>query len=53
MSTGQLVIISKEVSVEQYGMIVSVMSGGTSEDAYIVLVGTELLILTGEDIAEI
>ncbi len=53
MSTGQLVIVSEDVSVEQYGMIVSVMSGGEADDAYIVLVGTELLILTGEDIAEI
>jgi hypothetical protein len=53
MSAGQLVIIAKEVSGEQYGMIVSVMSGGAAGDAYIVLVGTELLILTGADIAEI
>jgi len=53
MTTGQLVIISSEVSSEQYGMIVNVMSSPGSSDAYIVLVGTELLILTGEDIAEI
>lgn len=53
MSTGQLVIISDEASGEQYGVIVSIMSGGTTEDAYVVLVGTELLILTGADIAEI
>jgi hypothetical protein len=53
MSAGQLVIITEDISEEQYGMIVSVMSGGAAEDAYIVLVGTELLILTGADIAEI
>ena len=53
MSKGQLVIISSEVSSEQYGMIVQVMSSAGSSDAYIVLVGTELLILTGADIAEI
>jgi|TARA_B110000211_G_C13630818_1_gene357317 hypothetical protein len=53
MSSGQLVIVSAEVSPEQYGMIVQVMSSGETEDSYIVLVGTELLILTGADIAEI
>ena len=53
MSSGQLVIVSAEASPIQYGMIVQVMSSGNTEDAYIVLVGTELLILTGADIAEI
>jgi hypothetical protein len=53
MSAGQLVIISEEISGEQYGMIVQVMSSAGGEEAYIVLVGTELLILTGADIAEI
>lgn len=53
MSTGQLVIISEEVAEGQYGMIVQVMTSDETEDSYIVLVGTELLILTGADIAEI
>ena len=53
MSKGQLVIISTDVSPTQYGMIVQVMSSAGSGDAYIVLVGTELLILSGADIAEI
>jgi hypothetical protein len=53
MSAGQLVIVSAESSAEQYGMIVQVMTSVDTEDSYIVLVGTELLMLTGEDIAEI
>lgn len=53
MSAGQLVIISEEVSGFQYGMIVQVMSSKGYEDSYIVLIGTELFILSGSDIAEI
>ena len=47
MPIGQLVMVSKDISSVQYGMIVSIMSCVGSEDSYIVLIGTELLILTG------
>ena len=53
MSAGQLVIVAGVTSKEKYGVIVQVMSGTDSEDSYIVLIGNELLILTGADIAEI
>jgi hypothetical protein len=53
MPIGQLVIVAEGVPGEQYGMIVHVMSAAGTEDSYIVLVGTELLILSGADIAEI
>ena len=53
MLPGKLVIVSSEASTEQYGMIVRVLSSGETADSYIVLVGAELLILTGADIAEI
>lgn len=53
MPIGQLVMVAADVSGEQYGVIVHVMSSPDSEDSYIVLVGTELLILSGADIAEI
>ena len=53
MSTGQLVRISGITSKEKYGVIVQVMLSTVSEDAYIVLIENELLILTDSDIAEI
>jgi len=53
MSAGQLVIIPNEVSSEPYGVIVQVLSGNAGNDSYIVLVGEEMLILSGEDIAAI
>jgi len=53
MPVGQLVMVAEDVSGTQYGVIVHVMSATGTEDSYIVLVGTELLILTGADIAEI
>jgi hypothetical protein len=54
MSAGQLVIVTNEASGEKYGTIVQVMTASEyGEDSYVVLVGSELLILTGADIAAI
>ena len=53
MPIGQLVMVAEDISAEQYGVIVHVMSGGLSEDSYVVLIGSEFLILTDADIAEI
>lgn len=51
MTAGQLVLVTGACLEYSYGTIIQVLSGYSGDPAYIVLVGSELLILTDADIS--